>query len=116
MRVQVGLHITCGRWRVGPETVVGLCLERSLELPIALLGIVKAGGAYLPLDPTYPVERLAFMLDDADVSVLVTHSTLVHRLPDRSAPIVRIDSDWPTIARQPPPRRLPGSVHRALST
>ena len=86
---------------VGPETVVGLCLERSLELPIALLGILKAGGAYLPLDPAYPGERLAFMLEDADVSVLVTHSTLVHRLPDRSAPIVRIDSDWPTIARQP---------------
>ena len=67
---------------VGPEVVVGLCVERSLEMLIGLLGILKAGGAYLPLDPDYPPERLAFMLDDARAPVLLTHSTLLDRLPE----------------------------------
>ena len=62
---------------VGPETVVGLCLERSLDLIVGLLGIIKAGGAYLPLDPHYPRERLAFMLADTRAPVLVTHGDLV---------------------------------------
>jgi amino acid adenylation domain-containing protein len=57
---------------VGPDVLVGICLERSLELVIALLGVLKAGGAYLPLDPSYPPERLAFMLDDAQAAVLIT--------------------------------------------
>ena len=61
---------------VGPEVVVGLCLERSLEMVIGLIAILKAGGAYLPLDPAYPRERLAFMLADAGAPVLVTHSAL----------------------------------------
>ena len=66
---------------VGPETVVGLCVERSPEMLIGLLGILKAGGAYLPLDAGYPRERLEFMLADAGVSVLVTQSALLDRLP-----------------------------------
>ncbi len=57
---------------IGPELLVGVCIERSLELAVALLGILKAGAAYLPLDPAYPAERLRFMLDDAQVSVLLT--------------------------------------------
>jgi amino acid adenylation domain-containing protein len=66
---------------VGPEVRVGICMERSLDMMVALLGVLKAGGAYLPLDPAYPKERLAFMLEDAQVSVLVTHSTLLTGLP-----------------------------------
>jgi len=61
---------------VGPEVLVGICLERSLELVIGLLGILKAGAAYLPLDPAYPPERLAFMLDDAQVQVLITQQPM----------------------------------------
>ena len=61
---------------VGAETVVGLYVERSLETVIGLLGILKAGAAYLPLDPSYPAERLAFMLSDARCAVLVTQSAL----------------------------------------
>ena len=66
---------------VGPETVVGLCVERSPEMVVGLLGILKAGAAYLPLDPNYPRERLAFMLADAGAPVLVTQQALLDRLP-----------------------------------
>ncbi len=92
---------------VGPETMVGLCVERSPEMVIGLLGILKAGGAYLPLDPNYPRERLAFMLADAGCPVLVTQSALLDRLPTPlpssagGATIVRLDADWPAIARRP---------------
>jgi amino acid adenylation domain-containing protein len=65
---------------VGPETLVGICLERSVALVVAMLGILKAGGAYLPLDPNYPADRLRFMLEDAQVSVLLT-ATTDHRPP-----------------------------------
>ena len=57
---------------VGPETVVGVCLERSVDLVVTLMGVLKAGGAYLPLDPGYPPERLRFMLADAQAPVLIT--------------------------------------------
>ena len=92
---------------VGPETMVGLCVERSPEMVIGLLGILKAGGAYLPLDPEYPAERLAFMLSDAGATVLLTQSGLIDRLAAVAAAtttttrIVRIDADWPDVARQP---------------
>jgi len=66
---------------VGPEVVVGICVERSVELIIGLLGIVKAGGAYLPLDAEYPQERLEYMIADAGVKVLLTQSELRERLP-----------------------------------
>src|SRR5215212_7295229 len=59
---------------VGPETIVGVCLERSVSLLVTLLGIWKAGGAYLPLDPEYPAERLSFMVADAGAPVLITES------------------------------------------
>ncbi|MCU7881015.1 MAG: amino acid adenylation domain-containing protein [Candidatus Thiodiazotropha sp. (ex Lucinoma aequizonata)] len=70
---------------VGPEVVVGICLERSLELVIALLAVLKAGGAYLPLDPDYPAERLTFMLADAAAPVLISSAELLERLPAGAA-------------------------------
>ena len=95
---------------VGPEVVVGLCVERSLEMVVGLLGILKAGGAYLPLDPDYPPERLAFMLADAGAPVLVTHSALLDRLPAHGARIVRLDADWPAIARAAHAPRRPSRL------
>ena len=83
---------------VGPETLVGLCVERSLELIVGLLGILKAGAAYAPLDSTYPLERLAFMLEDSAAPVLLTERKLADTLPARSCTIVRIDNDWEQIA------------------
>src|SRR4028119_515746 len=85
---------------VGPDTLVGICVERSLEMVIGLLGILKAGGAYVPLDPAYPPERLAFMLEDAQVSVLLTQTRLVESLPKHQARIVCLDTDWEIIEGQ----------------
>ena len=86
---------------VGPEVVVGLCVERSPEMIVGLLGILKAGGAYLPLDPDYPPERLAFMLKDSGARVLVAHAALLDRVGAHDARVVRLDTHWPAIARQP---------------
>ncbi|MCP4664396.1 MAG: amino acid adenylation domain-containing protein, partial [bacterium] len=78
------------------ETRVGSLLEPSLEAVVGFLGILKAGGVYLPLDPSYPEKRLAFMRADAGVAVLLTHSGLRERL---SAPaVVCLDADWPRVA------------------
>ncbi|MFE1744012.1 amino acid adenylation domain-containing protein [Coleofasciculus sp. H7-2] len=81
---------------VKPEVLVGICVERSLEMVVGLLAILKAGGAYLPLDPAYPPDRLAFMLEDAQVSVLLTQKRLLNTLPSHNAKIVYLDSDWET--------------------
>lgn len=61
---------------VGPEFLVGVYMERSLQMMIALLGILKSGAAYVPLDPTYPESRLRYILEDAGIEVLVTEENL----------------------------------------
>src|SRR5262249_9454803 len=66
---------------VGPEVCVGICLERSLEMVAGLLGVLKAGGTYVPLDPTYPRDRLAFMLADSQARVLLTQAKLLPDVP-----------------------------------
>ncbi|MGZ4031267.1 MAG: non-ribosomal peptide synthetase [Tumebacillaceae bacterium] len=83
---------------VGPEQMVGLSMERSLEMIIGLLAIVKAGGAYVPLDPAYPQERLTFMLEDAQVQVLVTLQHLAGELPTENTKVICLDSDWAQVA------------------
>jgi len=85
---------------VGPEVLVGIHMEPSLEMVVGLFGILKAGGAYVPLDPRYPRERLAFMLEDAKVSVLLTQERLVEGLPEHCATVVCLDSEWESIARE----------------
>ena len=75
-------------------------MERSLEMVVGMLGILKAGAAYVPLDPQYPSERLSFMLEDAGVSALLTTEALVERLPLTGVPLVRLDADWPLMARE----------------
>jgi amino acid adenylation domain-containing protein len=82
----------------GPETLVGICVERSLEMVIAILGVLKAGGAYLPLDPGYPADRLAFMIEDAAIPVLITQESIEDRIPSVWAQMVLIDAEWPEIA------------------
>ncbi len=86
------------RLGVGPEILVGICVERSLEMIVGILGILKAGGAYLPLDLSCPEERLAFMLEDAQVHILLTQQHLRDRFSIITrAQVVCLDSDWERI-------------------
>ncbi|MBV8859296.1 MAG: amino acid adenylation domain-containing protein, partial [Acidobacteria bacterium] len=78
---------------VGPETRVGLMLERSVEMVVSVLAVLKAGGAYVPLDPAYPRDRLAFMAEDAGLSVLLTQEGLVGALPTHGARVVSVDAE-----------------------
>jgi amino acid adenylation domain-containing protein/non-ribosomal peptide synthase protein (TIGR01720 family) len=83
---------------VGPESRVAICLDRSLELIVALLGVLKAGGAYLPLDPALPLERLRGMLQDAGARLVLTQESLSLALPQTTARILRLDADGGEIA------------------
>ena len=85
---------------VGPNVLVGICVERSCEMIISLLSVLKAGGAYVPLDPTYPPDRLAFMLANANVPVVLTHSKVLGHLAESRSSTICLDTDWPTIASE----------------
>jgi amino acid adenylation domain-containing protein len=85
---------------VGPEVCVGVFMERSLEMLIGIYGVLKAGGAYLPLDPEYPPDRLAFMVQDAQVPVLLTQKRLAPQLPGHHARVVCVDADWAIMAQE----------------
>ncbi|HEV2146075.1 MAG TPA: amino acid adenylation domain-containing protein [Longimicrobiaceae bacterium] len=84
-----------------PGERVGVCVERSAEMMVALLGVLKAGAAYVPLDPSYPPERLSLVLEDAGIGVLVTQESLRTRLPGHAAGVVSLDADAEEIARSP---------------
>ncbi|NEQ47690.1 MAG: amino acid adenylation domain-containing protein [Leptolyngbya sp. SIOISBB] len=73
---------------VGPEVPVGVCLNRSVEMVVSLLAVLKAGGAYVPLDPAYPTERLAFIVADAEITVLLTDGELPFDRGDRNLTVV----------------------------
>ena len=87
---------------IGPDRLVGIYMERSLEMMVGLLGVLKSGGAYVPLDPMYPKERLAFLIEDSQVSVLLTQQQLIGGLPAHKAQVVCLGTDWKTIAEEPP--------------
>ncbi len=76
---------------VGPDVLVGICLERSLDMIVALLAVFKAGGAYLPLDISYPVDRLQYMLENAQAPVLLTQSHLASQLPVDNIQVICLD-------------------------
>ncbi|HEY0602634.1 MAG TPA: amino acid adenylation domain-containing protein, partial [Herpetosiphonaceae bacterium] len=85
---------------VGPDVRVGLLVARSLDLVVALLGIWKAGGAYVPIDPAYPAQRQAFLLEDAQIPLLVTQEALLATVP-AELPTLCLDRDAAAIAQQP---------------
>ncbi|WYL93618.1 MAG: non-ribosomal peptide synthase/polyketide synthase [Gloeotrichia echinulata IR180] len=84
---------------VSADVLVGLCVERSLEMIVGLLAILKAGGAYVPLDPEYPQERLSFILEDAQVKVLLTQQSLLDKLQSHQAQVVCLDQVWEKIVQ-----------------
>jgi amino acid adenylation domain-containing protein len=95
---QIGRYLR--KLGIGPEARIGICVERSLEAVAGLAGILKSGGAFVPLDPDYPAERLRYMIADAGIQVLVSHKNLIERFPDFSGRIVSLDTDWPAIANE----------------
>ncbi len=92
---------------VGAESVVGIYVEPSLEMVVGLLGIVKAGGSYLPLDPVYPPQRIAFMLEDAQVRVVLTQERLARSLPQSTADMVCLDTEADIFANLPQDNSTP---------
>nr|WP_232911560.1 syringopeptin non-ribosomal peptide synthetase SypB [Pseudomonas syringae] len=99
---------------VQPDSRVGICVERSVEMVVGLLAILKAGGGYVPLDPAYPVERIAYMLEDSTPAAVLAQTATQGLLADASVPVINLDlSDWQGESVQNP--RVPGltSAHLA---
>jgi non-ribosomal peptide synthetase component F len=107
---------------VGRGSLVGVCLERDLALPVALLAVLEAGAAYVPLDPGYPAERLAYMLADSGVKALVTESAVAAQLPDLpdGVAVLRLDEEQAALSRESdrplPPRATPGDLAYVIYT
>ena len=110
---QLARHLR--RLGAGPEVLVGICLERSIDLLTGVYGILKAGAAYVPLDPTYPADRLALMVEDSGCPILVTQRGLLHRLPPHRAKVVCIDTDWEDVEQEPEDDLDVGVTGRNLS-
>src|SRR5262249_55015385 len=85
---------------VGPEQLIGVCCERSIEMMVAVLGVLKAGAAYVPLDPEYPAARLAGMMEDAGIEVLLTQSQVASQLAGEQMRIVELDREWEAINKR----------------
>src|ERR1700688_2777445 len=80
---------------VGPDIPVGICMERCIDLPIAALAVLKAGGAYLPLDPAYPSPRLSIVLEDSETPLVITQSSMAGNLPKGKWQTILLDQDVP---------------------
>jgi amino acid adenylation domain-containing protein len=98
---------------VKAETFVGVFMNRSIDTVVGLLGIMKAGGAYLPLDPDFPQDRLAFMLEDSATAIILTQSELLESLPPHNAKVVVLDQEWDRIGLTPD--YIPESVARSVN-
>ncbi|HHJ53748.1 MAG TPA: amino acid adenylation domain-containing protein, partial [Caldithrix abyssi] len=84
-----------------PDDIVGISLPRSLDVPVAILAILKAGGAFLAIDPTYPRDRIAYMIQDSGLKVVITNQSLAESLPFGDVPLVLVDADREAIDNQP---------------
>lgn len=92
------------RLGVRPESCVGFWLPRSMNVYVALLGILKSGGAYVPLDAEYPADRVAYILDDCGIEIVITTSDYANRLVNFRGSVILIDQDWPEISARPTTR------------
>ena len=100
---------------VGPGSLIGVCLARSLKMVIGLLGVWKAGAAYVPLDPDYPPERLAFMVADAGLRLLLTDSPSRSLFAADAAEAVCLDADWPLVSREATENLVPTATPSNLA-
>lgn len=98
------------RLGTGAEVRVAICMERGLEMIVAMLGVLKSGAAYVPLDPTYPTERLSYMLQDSESKILLTQQALVPQLPSFSGKVIQLDIEWGQIASNDP-QNLTRTIH-----
>ncbi len=100
---------------VGPEAMVGICTRRSLDMIVAMLATLKAGGAYVPLDAAYPGERLAFMINDSKMTVLLTEEGMIDNLPEHSAHTLYLDGDGRAFAHETELGPVSGVSHGNLA-
>jgi amino acid adenylation domain-containing protein/non-ribosomal peptide synthase protein (TIGR01720 family) len=100
---------------VGPEVRVGICVERSVEMVIGLLGILKAGAAYVPMDPAYPRDRLKYMVEDGQVEVMLTQERLLERLPEYEGKVICLDTEWHLISTQNDVNLIPALTSDSLA-
>ncbi|OXB17671.1 hypothetical protein B0A80_20570, partial [Flavobacterium tructae] len=86
---------------VEPDSLVGICLERSLEMLIGIMGILKSGAAYVPIDPGYPKERISYIIVDSNIKVLLTDETTVESIESKNdIKLILLDKDWKNIAKE----------------
>ena len=106
--------------RAGPEVLVAIYMDRSAEMIVAVLATLKAGSAFLPLDPAYPKERIRYMLDDSGAALLLTQEHLVPSLPPFAGKLLRLDADWPLLAQcseaDPVPLSTPDNLAYVIYT
>jgi amino acid adenylation domain-containing protein len=95
---QLARYLT--KFRVGPEARVGICMDRGLDMIVAVLAVLKAGAAYVPLDPQYPPLRLSYMIEDSQIRVLLTQESLAVSFSGLGSGCVCVDSHWPAIAEE----------------
>ena len=100
---------------IGPDALVGICLERSAEMAVAILAVLKAGGAYLPLDPQYPRERIAFMLQDSGAKVLITEEHLLGGLPSSVPSVLCLHRDHESLMRESSEQPAGGAIAENLA-
>lgn len=83
---------------VGPDVRVGICMDRSLEMLVAIYGVLKAGGVYVPIDPYHPAERMAFTMEDSNVPLMLTQARWVAHLPAQMEDVICLDTEWERMA------------------
>lgn len=85
---------------LGPDKLIGVCMERSTDMIVALMAALKSGGAFIPIDPTYPDERIQYMIKDSGLEVLLTSDVISKRLPAHGARVIMVDTQWDTISSE----------------